>query len=83
MNAHVVLLLNQESRFSKCDVCAAIKEGRERTLNPVVRKWLGTIMSKHIALEKCVYVCNIIYLSRDAYMCFCVCMHDVERCIHV
>lgn len=24
--------LFQESRFSKCDVCAAIKEGRKRTL---------------------------------------------------
>lgn len=41
----------QESRFSKCDVCASIKEGRERTLNPTVREWLGTIMAKHIALE--------------------------------
>ncbi len=42
----------QESRFSKCDVCAAIKEGRERTLDTTVRKWLGEILDKHITLER-------------------------------
>ena len=43
---------SKETRFSRCDVCAAIKEGRERTLDTVVRKWLSVIMEKHIELEK-------------------------------
>ena len=43
---------SKETRFSRCDICVAIKEGRERTLNTVVRKWLGVIMEKHIELEK-------------------------------
>lgn len=43
---------SQETRFSKCDVCTAIKEGRERTLNSSVRKWLCEILEKHISLEK-------------------------------
>ncbi len=43
---------SQESRFSKCDVCAAIKEARERTLNSTVRGWLTEILDKHIQLEK-------------------------------
>ena len=42
----------QEGRFSKCDVCTAIKEGRERTMDTSVRTWLGKIMEKHIQLER-------------------------------
>lgn len=49
---HSVNLYIQENRFSKCDVCSSIKEGRERTMNPVVRSWLGEIMEKHILLER-------------------------------
>ena len=41
----------QENRFSKCDVCAAIKQARERTLNSEVRKWLTEVMDKHMQLQ--------------------------------
>lgn len=42
----------KESRFSMCDVCAGIKEARERTLNPMIRKWLTEIMEEHVKLQK-------------------------------
>ena len=51
-NYYTNTLIIKESRFSKCDVCTAIKEGRERTLDTDVRKWLGEIMEKHIQLER-------------------------------
>lgn len=58
----------QESRFSKCDVCSAIKEGRERTLNQTVRMWLGEILEKHIKLEKFVHsYCMCAYVNLCTY----------------
>lgn len=48
----LVFTLFQENRFSTCDVCAAIREGRERTLNPEVRKWIGQLMEKHMQLQR-------------------------------
>ena len=53
-------------------MCAAIKEGRERTLNPIVREWLGTIMAKHIALERFVNKFCTVYaigIISCHYMC--------------
>lgn len=35
-----------------CDVCAAIKDARERTLNSNVRRWLTDVMEKHVKLQK-------------------------------
>ena len=46
------MLPMQESRFSMCDICAAIKEARERTLNGDVRRWLTEVMEKHVKLQK-------------------------------
>ena len=50
--SHIALynFLNQVSRFTQCDVCAAIKEARMRTLDPGVRKWLQKILDKHAEL---------------------------------
>ena len=45
------MLCTQENRFSKCDVCAAIKQAMERTLNSEVRKWLTEVMDKHMQLQ--------------------------------
>lgn len=42
----------QENRFSTCDVCAAIREARERTLNPSVREWIGRLLEKHMQLQR-------------------------------
>lgn len=56
--------LLQVSRFSKCDICAAVKEARERTLNHDVRQWLTRIMEKHMQLQR--------YISSSA----CIGLHD-------
>lgn len=51
-SATVCFTIFQENRFSTCDVCAAIREARERTLNPEVRKWIGQLMEKHMQLQR-------------------------------
>lgn len=60
--------LQQEGRFSKCDVCTAIKEGRERTLDPTVRKWLSDILDKHLKLERFVWGINCCFDSDIALL---------------
>ncbi len=49
---HEYNVIIQENRFSKCNVCAAIKEARERTLNPDVRNWLTALMEQHMKLQR-------------------------------
>ena len=44
----IYVFVMQENRFTKCNVCASIKEARERTLNP----GLSDIMEKHMELQK-------------------------------
>lgn len=39
-----------------CDVCAAIKDARERTLDSNVRNWLTEIMEKHVKLQRYIYI---------------------------
>ncbi len=34
----------QENLLSECNVCTAIKDGQERTLNKEIRKWLTEIL---------------------------------------
>ena len=51
-SSYIAMYDSQESRFSTCDVCAAIREARECTLNPNVKKWLQKLMEKHMQLQR-------------------------------
>ena len=67
MLCYSVFTLFQENRFSTCDVCAAIREARERTLNPEVRKkngldsWWKSICSCNGNSKLSVIVCAAWY----------------------
>ena len=46
------VILTQESRFSTCDVCAAIHKARKCTLDTNIKKWLQKLMEKHMQLQR-------------------------------
>lgn len=51
-SSYMAMHYSQESRFSTCDVCAAIREARECTLNRDVKKWLQKVLEKHMQLQR-------------------------------
>ena len=46
-----VLLLLQENRFTKCDVCTMVKRELEKTIDSVKRGELKSVLAEHNKLQ--------------------------------
>ena len=53
----VLLILLQENRFTKCDVCSMIKRELEKTMDRVKREHLNSILEEHNKLQMYVNPC--------------------------